>query len=621
MGVSDDHLVRQEEDRTRRGVEDRKRWSDRAINEEPVLGHRGRVRLAWIAVLLVVVALAATLPPLLNVNRYQKRVASAIADSIGRPVHFDSITMHLLPLPGFTIQNFVVMEDPAFGAEPAMRANVVQARVRVSSLWRRRVEISRIRLEAPSVNLVRRPDGAWNLQGVVTQAGHLQSAPTAQRVASATPRFPYIEATGARVNLKLGDNKLPYSLVDTEFSLWLPNAQEWHLRLQGRPLRTDTNVSDVGELRVEATLGRGAGAGGAANEPLTLDASWKPTPMGEAAKLITGNESDWRGAASAELSLHGTPSAMNVVSDLHLHNLRRADFVPRLPMGVDAHCEANAAGVLHQLSHVRCVMPTARSTSLLDAVNFFRKGNDTPAGAPGVLSLQAEVPNAMDLHSAVATVDLQKGSPEWVLGWMRLFSRRISPELAVGGDLALHLHRDPETEGEDDWTGSAICRCTLPSLIEDPRPRKPAESRPAEIAAASAATSPWLLQASHDPSSQPGSANAVSIRAFPKPAPIPARTGPDTQPDTQPETASVEPVDPAHSISGQISRSGYTLQYGSAAIARYAAGLLPTLGDEMPTTLSGVVQSERAWGARQVWTEASSAPVRAPRRMSRGHRR
>ena len=171
--------------------DERDRWSDDAIDRTPVLGSRGLRRLAWAGAGIIAIVLLGTLPPLVNVNRYQHRIASAIAGSIGRPVRFDSIELHLLPLPGFTIHNFVVMEDGAFGAEPSMRANVVEVRVRAASLWRRRIEISRIRLQAPTVNLVRNQAGYWNLQGVVSQAAQVQSAPTAQRPSQATHRaFP-----------------------------------------------------------------------------------------------------------------------------------------------------------------------------------------------------------------------------------------------------------------------------------------------------------------------------------------------------------------------------------------------------------------------------------------------
>ena len=217
----------------------------------------------------------------------------------------------------------MVSENSEFGYEPVLRANSVEARLRVSSLWRRRIEVSRISLDSPSINLVRRHDsGRWNLQGILMQASQMNSAPTAQSRASDAPRFPYIEATDARINIKNGDSKLPFSVKEAEFALWLPEPDQWRLRMVGKPVRTDTDVNDVGLLRVEATLGRAADL---ENASIDLSANWRATPLGEAAKLTAGYDLGWRGEASASAALHGRLGAARLVTDLHLLGLHRAD--------------------------------------------------------------------------------------------------------------------------------------------------------------------------------------------------------------------------------------------------------------------------------------------------------
>jgi len=92
-----------------------------------------RKRLVIAACVLLALVVLALLPPLINVNRYQRRIATSISRSLGRPVHLDSVSMNLLPLPSFTLENFVVSEDPQFGAEPVMRADEVTATLRVSA--------------------------------------------------------------------------------------------------------------------------------------------------------------------------------------------------------------------------------------------------------------------------------------------------------------------------------------------------------------------------------------------------------------------------------------------------------------------------------------------------------
>src|ERR1700733_6565500 len=224
----------------------------------PSLSTHALRRLLYVALAALVILLLVLLPPLISVNRYQKRIARSISDSLGRPVHLDKVSLNLLPLPGFTLENLVVDEDPAFGSEPVIRANSVRATLRISSLWRRRVEFSTISFTDPSVNLVHLADGKWNLDSILLNAAHIDAAPTAQKKPGPAPRFPYIEATGARLNLKLGNEKTPISFTDADFALWLPDPQQWHLRLRAHPARTDTNASDTGLFSLEGTLGRAA---------------------------------------------------------------------------------------------------------------------------------------------------------------------------------------------------------------------------------------------------------------------------------------------------------------------------------------------------------------------------
>ncbi|HTC76776.1 MAG TPA: AsmA family protein, partial [Edaphobacter sp.] len=258
----------------------------------PALSTRALRRLLYLAFAALAILLLVLLPPLISVNRYQKRIATSIGDSLGRPVHLDKVSLNLLPLPGFTLENFVVDEDPAFGSEPVIRANSVRATLRISSLWRRRVEFSTISFSDPSVNLVHLANGKWNLESILLHAAHIDAAPTAQKRAGAAPRFPYIEATGARVNLKFNQEKTPFSFADADFALWLPDPQQWHLRIQARPTRTDTNVSDTGTIQLEGTLGRAPSLG---QVPISLRGEWRNVPLGQASLVVFGRDAGLRG--------------------------------------------------------------------------------------------------------------------------------------------------------------------------------------------------------------------------------------------------------------------------------------------------------------------------------------
>ena len=105
------------------------------------------------------------------------------------------------------LSTFVVADDPSYGPEPMLRAESVTASIRVSSLWRGRLEIGTLALDNPSLNLVRRADGHWNIEELVERTSQVPSAPTAKSSPEARPRFPYVEATAGRINFKLGERE------------------------------------------------------------------------------------------------------------------------------------------------------------------------------------------------------------------------------------------------------------------------------------------------------------------------------------------------------------------------------------------------------------------------------
>ena len=377
---------------------------------EPV--RSGRVRHFVIAavVALALVSLA-VLPPLINANRFQRRIAASISGSLGRPVHLDRVTFNMLPLPGFTLENLVVSEDPAFGSEPVIRANSVRARLRISSLWRKRVEFSTISFTEPSVNLVRAADGKWNLESILLQASRIEAAPTVQAKPGSAPRFPYIEATGARLNLKQGAEKLPLSLTEAEFALWLSNPQEWHVRLQARPTRTDTSVSDAGVVRLEGTLGRAALLG---DVPLNLQGEWRNAQLGDLSRMLLGRDAGLRGEMTLTATARGTVGKSAVQGRLRLDDARRADFVPERTLSVDMECLGTATSAFHAFANVRCSWPPVGS------------GVQTVA-------LAGSLPDIRRPEMGTVSVGTPGISGGTLLDWLRIASARVPADVTGDG--------------------------------------------------------------------------------------------------------------------------------------------------------------------------------------------
>lgn len=526
---------------------------------------------------LSLLLLLALLPPYINVNHYQRRIVTSISSSLGRPVHLDNITLNLLPLPSFTLQNFVVDEDPAFGAEPIIRANTVTARLRASSLWRRRVEFSTISFENPSVNLVHNPDGKWNLDSILFQASRVSSAPTTSKHAGPAPRFPYIEATGARINLKLGDEKTPFSLSDTDFALWLPDPEHWRFRLKGVPVRTDTDVSDTGRLDLEGSLGR---APTLAEVPLAVHAIWRSPPLGQTTRLLTGSDAGLRGEVALTADAVGTVGNAALHTHLHLSDLRRDRFVPEHPLTVDLDCLSSARAQFHSFTGIRCSWPVA--------------GTDH-----GIVAITATVP---DLRTPAAT-DFQLGATRLpantVLAWLRIVSNRIPADTSatgyLNGSIAFDATRpgNPAPPRSSGWSGEAIVG---PLSIESPAFGK-SPIATGELNFAPDAPAP----ASH--SHVAPAAAGITLR----PTPI-----------------TLGAKDPA-AIEAHIDRSGCRLHlFGPAQPARLLAlgQAFPPLGEGLaalllPKTPAALplhidLTATRFWGGPQTWTDNTATPAHSP---------
>jgi uncharacterized protein involved in outer membrane biogenesis len=131
-------------------------------------------------------------------SRLKSRIGSSISSAVGRPVDLGAVHLRLLPRPGFDLDNLVVYEDPAFGAEPMLRADEVTADLRLTSLLRGRLEIARLNLTDPSLNLVHAENGRWNLEALLERSAHIPLAPTGKAKSEPRLGFPYIEATSAR---------------------------------------------------------------------------------------------------------------------------------------------------------------------------------------------------------------------------------------------------------------------------------------------------------------------------------------------------------------------------------------------------------------------------------------
>lgn len=280
--------------------------------------------------------LLAVVVPFINANRLKNRFAESLSAAINRPVTMGDVSLRLLPQPGFYVQNLTIGDDPAFSSEPMLRAESMTASLRLSSLWRGRLEVAKLSFAYPSMNLVRREDGRWNVEGLLMRASQVSTAPTARRAPQTSPRFPYIEVESGRINFKLGNEKLAHTLVETDLALWLESENEWNVRLEARPTRTDANLSDTGTIKVEGSFQR---ADSLLNTPFKLRLNVERAQLGQLSTLVQGKDRGWRGNLDGTIDVEGSVADFRSQSDWQLTGFRRYDISNGTNFSLSPRCQ------------------------------------------------------------------------------------------------------------------------------------------------------------------------------------------------------------------------------------------------------------------------------------------
>lgn len=322
---------------------------------------------AVVAAALILLALFFLRP---GASPLKSRITFSISWAVGRPVDIGSVHLRLLPRPGFDLQNLVVYDDPAFGAEPILRASEVTANLRLFSLLRGRLEIARLDLTEPSLNLVHAPSGRWNLEALLERTARIPLAPTGKAKSERRPGFPYIEATSARINFKSGLEKKPYALTNADFSLWQDSENSWGVRLKAQPFRTDLNLNDTGLLQMSGTWQR---ADALRDTPLHFILQWNRAQLGQFTKFFTGNDKGWRGELLLDAALTGTPAELQITTNASVEDFRRYDITSGKALRLAAHCDGAYSSLDHSFQQLRCGAPVGSGLIAL-------KGN---AGLPG----------------------------------------------------------------------------------------------------------------------------------------------------------------------------------------------------------------------------------------------
>jgi hypothetical protein len=263
---------------------------------------------------LVLLLGAAYYVPKISAERYREPIHAGLEAALGRKVEIGDVSFRLLPVPGFTIGDVTIGEDPTIGPEPIAYVKILRGRPRISALFGGPLEFASVDLEETSVNLTRvsasEESGLkWNFSSLMRTK--LLAA------------FPSVHMIGGRVNFKFGDTKSVFYLLHTDVDLWPPSSAEgpWTLRVNGQPARTDRpshgfgSFSGRGEWQPEKGL-------------VTLDVKLEKSELGDMVTLFQGYESNLHGHIWGDAHLAGPLSRVGLAGRLRLDDIHGWNQTP-----------------------------------------------------------------------------------------------------------------------------------------------------------------------------------------------------------------------------------------------------------------------------------------------------
>ncbi|MDE3179233.1 MAG: AsmA family protein [Acidobacteriota bacterium] len=277
-----------------------------------------------IILLIVACVLAACwlIPPFFHAGRYREILQSNLESRLGRSVELGSVTLRILPHPGFSIANVVIKEAPQFGSEPFARVGRVECDLRWRSLWGSRLDCSKIILSHPVLNAVRVHDGQWNVADFFHHDGAGTAAAPSGRRRTAPEPFD-LEISDARINFTINAVKIPFVLDSVQAGFHFERGSVG-FRVQGTPQRADLSAQPPGPFLLTGEWKPEEGFNGPFHARLTMRGSllygWLPLILNHAPRVY--------GLVNAGLDLKGSIRHVSIAGQAEIDQLHLFDSLP-----------------------------------------------------------------------------------------------------------------------------------------------------------------------------------------------------------------------------------------------------------------------------------------------------
>lgn len=256
--------------------------------------------------------------PKISADRFREPIRAGLELALGRKVEIGDVRFELLPVPGFTVTEVKIGEDPALGPEPIAYIKTLQGRPKLSALFGGPLEFASVDLEDTSVNLTRVETFEANSDERAVRWNFSSLLRTKLLTA-----FPSVHMLGGRVNFKFGDTKSVFYLLNTDVDLWPPSKSSgpWTLRVNAEPARTDRPSHGFGsfvargEWQPEKAL-------------VTLDVRLEKSELGDMVTLFRGQESYLHGHIWGNAHLAGPLNRVGLAGRVMLDDIHGWNQTP-----------------------------------------------------------------------------------------------------------------------------------------------------------------------------------------------------------------------------------------------------------------------------------------------------
>jgi len=277
---------------------------------------RRRILLWGVLPGVLILGAAVVIAPYLSANQFRPRIQSALEHSLRREVKVGEVHFTLLHGPGFQADDVLIRDTPGAGIEPFAYVSSLEASLRFTSFFTGHFVFSTLRLDEPTVNLVKTQSGMWNVQEFMN--GDSAAA------AKGGGDLPDIQIRSGRLNFKFGDVKSVFYVSNADVDIYRADANSIGIRFLGEPARTDRAAAGFGSVS-----GRGLLKSGTDSEAqLSLGLALERSNLADMVTLIDGHDIGIHGFVTAAAHLAGPLSRIGITGDLELSDLHRWDLIP-----------------------------------------------------------------------------------------------------------------------------------------------------------------------------------------------------------------------------------------------------------------------------------------------------